>query len=332
MYYELDAFLQQLANWQEKNQGRQSFGEYMASPRHFVYDSDQQAIIESGERAENISVIGNAGAGKSVVGLKWLNDQLQKPDCSCLYLTMSENLVYTLDYEFRKGQDGKVIQSEAEISTTFDFLRRYLKAFYPAVPERSLLNSSQSLAVFRQFWEQEVDWRQFWHGKDVSRQYQNNETTLLAAWREIHGIIKGAVPLGLAYESMAEIGDYLPEEQYRELLRREKKDSVGSVLWVNTVYKTYEHYQRYLHRHKLLDDNDIARMLIRARETYSSRGRCKPLPEYSAVFLDECQDLTQMELLAIFHLLQKSLTKRMASDRCQMVQPTYFNEGWMNLF
>ena len=329
VYYELDAFLQQLANWQEKNQGRQSFGEYMASPRHFVYDSDQQAIIESGERAENISVIGNAGAGKSVVGLKWLNDQLQKPDCSCLYLTMSENLVYTLDYEFRKGQDGKVIQSEAEISTTFDFLRRYLKAFYPAVPERSLLNSSQSLAVFRQFWEQEVDWRQFWHGKDVSRQYQNNETTLLAAWREIHGIIKGAVPLGLAYESMAEIGDYLPEEQYRELLRREKKDSVGSVLWVNTVYKTYEHYQRYLHRHKLLDDNDIARMLIRARETYSSRGRCKPLPEYSAVFLDECQDLTQMELLAIFHLLQKSLTKRMASDRCQMVQPTYFNEGWM---
>ena len=112
-------------------------------------------------------------------------------------------------------------------------------------------------------------------------------------------------------------------------MRREKKDSVGSVLWVNTVYKTYEHYQRYLHRHKLLDDNDIARMLIRARETYSSRGRCKPLPEYSAVFLDECQDLTQMELLAIFHLLQKSLTKRMASDRCQMVQPTYFNEGWM---
>lgn len=329
VYYELEDFLQQLAEWQPKNQGRQSFGEYMASPRHFVYDSDQQSIIESGERAENISVIGNAGAGKSVVGLKWLNDQLQKPDCSCLYLTMSENLVYTLDYEFRKGQDGKVIQSEAEISTTFDFLRRYLKAFYPAVPERSLLNSSQSLAVFRQFWEQEVDWRQFWHGKDVSRQYQNNETTLLAVWREIHGIIKGAVPLGLAYESMAEIGDYLPEEQYRELLRREKKDSVGSVLWVNTVYKTYEHYQRYLHRHKLLDDNDIARMLIRARETYSSRGRCKLLPEYSAVFLDECQDLTQMELLAIFHLLQKSLTKRMASDRCQMVQPTYFNEGWM---
>lgn len=329
VYYELEDFLQQLAEWQPKNQGRQSFGEYMASPRHFVYDSDQQSIIESGERAENISVIGNAGAGKSVVGLKWLNDQLQKPDCSCLYLTMSENLVYTLDYEFRKGQDGKVIQSEAEISTTFDFLRRYLKAFYPAVPERSLLNSSQSLAVFRQFWEQEVDWRQFWHGKDVSRQYQNNETTLLAVWREIHGIIKGAVPLGLAYESMAEIGDYLPEEQYRELLRREKKDSVGSVLWVNTVYKTYEHYQRYLHRHKLLDDNDIARMLIRARETYSSRGRCKLLPEYSAAFLDECQDLTQMELLAIFHLLQKSMTKRMASDRCQMVQPTYFNEGWM---
>lgn len=126
-----------------------------------------------------------------MVGLKWLNDQLQKPGCSCLYLTMSENLVYTLDYEFRRGRDGRAIRSEAEISTTFDFLRRYLKVFYPDIPERSLL------------------------------------------------------------------------------------------------------------------------------------------PEYGAVFLDECQDLTQMELLAIFHLLQKSLTKRMASDRCQMVQPTYFNEGWM---
>lgn len=329
VYYELEDFLQQLAEWQPKNQGRQSFGEYMASPRHFVYDSDQQSIIESGERAENISVIGNAGAGKSVVGLKWLNDQLQKPGCSCLYLTMSENLVYTLDYEFRRGRDGRAIRSEAEISTTFDFLRRYLKVFYPDIPERSLLNSSQSLAVFRRFWEQEADWQQFWHRKDSCSRYQNNETTLLAVWREIHGIIKGAVPLGLAYEDMAEIADYLPEEQYRELLRREKKDSVGSVLWVSTVYKTYEHYQRYLRRHKLLDDNDIARMLLRARETYSDRGRRRLLPEYGAVFLDECQDLTQMELLAIFHLLQKSLTKRMASDRCQMVQPTYFNEGWM---
>ena len=50
VYYELEDFLQQLAEWQPKNQGRQSFGEYMASPRHFVYDSDQQSIIESGEK------------------------------------------------------------------------------------------------------------------------------------------------------------------------------------------------------------------------------------------------------------------------------------------
>lgn len=322
VYYDTEEFLRQMDAWPEvKADEHLSFGDYMASPRHFVFDRDQEAIIESGEKSENLSVIGNAGAGKSVVGLKWLNDQLQKPNHDCLYLTMSENLVYTLDFEFKKGRLAEKEASRADIRTTFDFLRDRFKKRYPKIAEKNLLNAAQSFALFRRFWAEEVDWTQFWNYKDKNFALQSEESTLLAAWREIHGILKGAVPIGVDYGKLKKLPEVLPEAEYRERLRQEKKDSVRDVLWIDTLYSTYEKYQEYLRRRQLLDDNDVARMLLQTSPDKSKN--------YAAAFVDECQDLTQMELLAIFHLLGGVKVKRMSSDRCQMVQPTYFDEGWM---
>lgn len=110
--------------------------------------------------------------------------------------------------------------------------------------------------------------------------------------------------------------------EYQRRLRREKKASQSTVLWETTLYRVYEKYQAYLHRHRLFDDNDMARLLLKSRMKPQ-----RPYGVYGAVFVDECQDLTQMELLAIFHLLSGTRHKRMASDRCQMVQPTYFDEA-----
>ncbi|SHF10071.1 RNase H1/viroplasmin domain-containing protein [Schwartzia succinivorans] len=320
VYYDMEDFLRQMETWPEKDRSM-SFGDYMSTPRHFIFDKDQEAIIESGEKAENLSVIGNAGAGKSVVGLKWLNDQLKKPKHDCLYLTMSENLVYTLEFEFNKGRLADKDASRADIRTTFDFLRSSFKSKYPKIAENRLLNAAQSFALFRRFWAEEVDWKQFRNYMDEQSAMQSEEAVLLAAWREIHGILKGAVPKDVDYGSMGKIPEVLSEKAYKERLRQEKKDSVRNIRWVDTLYKTYEKYRDYLRRRQLLDDNDVARMLLQIKP-----GKSKT---YAAVFVDECQDLTQMELLAIFHLLGGVKVKRMSSDRCQMVQPTYFDEGWM---
>ena len=324
VYYDTADFLHQLDAWQEKGERKHiSLGDYLATPAHFVFDEDQQAIIESTEKAENLSVIGNAGAGKSVVGLKWLREELKEPDHDVLYLTMSENLVYTLDYLFEKEQleQGEKLPSKAEIRTTFDFLRAEVKAAYPQIPEKKLLNAAQSFAAFADFWTAEVDWTQFWNHKDKDFQNQTEEMTRLSAWREIHGIIKGAVPEDVDYHRLDKIRANLSESEYQKRLQQEKKASRSTVLWETTLYRVYEKYQAYLRRQGLYDDNDMARLLLRKKRKHAKK--------YGAVFVDECQDLTQMELLAIFHLLDGTSRKRMASDRCQMVQPTYFDEGWM---
>ncbi|MGO5129795.1 hypothetical protein [Mitsuokella jalaludinii] len=327
VYYDTADFLQQLAAWPERGRKQHlTLGDYLATPAHFVFDEDQKAAMASAKSTENLSVIGNAGAGKSVIGLKWLRQELQQPHHDALYLTMSENLVYTLSFEFEKEQleSGKALPSQAEIRTTFDFLRAAVKASHPEIPETQLLNAAQSYAIFSAFWAEQVDWTQFWNRKDPAFARQTEEMTRLSAWREIHGIIKGAVPEDIAYERLRRIREALSPAEYQRRLRREKKASQSTVLWETTLYRVYEKYQAYLHRHRLFDDNDMARLLLKSRMKPQ-----RPYGVYGAVFVDECQDLTQMELLAIFHLLSGTRHKRMASDRCQMVQPTYFDEGWM---
>ena len=321
IYYDMEEFLRQVQGWQQRGSKQQNLGDYLSSPSHYVYDSAQKDIIEAGNKFVNISIVGNAGAGKSVVGIKWLDDVLNTQAGNCLYLTMSENLVYTLGYELRKSAAAAKAAARVDIETTFAFLQKCFKKYYPQIPEKCLLNGAQSLECFRSFWQDEVDWKWFWNIKDEAFAYQTEETTLLAAWRDIHGILKGAavedVDLAHGYSG----SEMLSEEEYIRRLRQMKKASVPSVLWIRTLYKVCMMYQKYLRRRNLYDDNDIARMLL---------GKdCRCEKKYQAVFLDECQDLTQLELLALFLLLEGTSNKRMASDRCQMVQPTYFHEGWM---
>lgn len=242
VYYDTADFLYQLDAWQEQGETKHlSLGDYLATPTHFVFDEDQKAIIESTEKAENLSVIGNAGAGKSVVGLKWLREELQKPKNDALYLTMSENLVYTLQFEFEKekAENAAAMKSDAEIRTTFDFLRAEVKVAYPQIPEKKLLNAAQSFAVFVEFWAEKVDWTQFWDHKDKAFAHQTEEMTRLSAWREIHGIIKGAVPEDVDYLHLTKISPCLREDEYQKRLQQEKKSSRSIIDFQNYLVQFF---------------------------------------------------------------------------------------------
>lgn len=156
VYYDTAIFLERLERWETVSRENRelTFADYMAVPANFVYDEDQAAIITSGELAENISIIGNAGAGKSVIGFKWLSDELFLCGHSCLYLTMSENLVYTLAFELNKGESTG---GRLTIMTTFNLMRDAVKAIRLDIPERSLLNAEASYRVFTRFWQAEID-------------------------------------------------------------------------------------------------------------------------------------------------------------------------------
>lgn len=334
VYYELPEFIKQIDGYNqllssEENAANMcSFSEYISNPAHYVYDEDQQSVIEKGEQGENISIIGNAGAGKSIVGLEWLSTELCKENNDCIYLTMSPNLVYTLGYEFDKrklSSDEKAL-SDIRIITTFDFIREHVHRLYPDIPEKAYMDSAQSLKAFTRFWQENVRWETFWE-HEASSNY-DDASTMLAVWRDLHGIIKGALPCNMEeidYHKLNFMDEAVSEDVYLQLLRKEKKSDAKTrdVKWVTQLYQIYRRYKDYLKRQELIDDNDMAHMLLKAA------WKGADLTNYGAAFIDECQDLTQVQLLALFMLLGKAKVKRLASDRCQMVQPTYFNEGTM---
>lgn len=324
VFYKTEDFLARLEAFAALPEGeRPGFTSFICDARHFVYDAQQAAVIENEAQMKNISLVGSAGAGKSLVGLACLAKELLTNEQDCIYLTLSQNLVYTLGYEYERGLgEGEGSASRLRLVTTFDFLRQEAQRLYPDIPGRAYLDAAGSWRAFEEFWRDEVDWEAFWDHGAPDFALRTEEATRLSVWRELHGFLKGAVPTRLSFREPLQVPELLSETDYRNFLAQEKKRSAGekSERWIRRLFQTAKHYQSWLTRRGLYDDNDLARLLLTGKAA---------APVYGAAFLDECQDLTQVQLLALFRLLRGTRLKRLASDRCQMVQPTYFNEGQM---
>ena len=323
VYYQLEDFVARLEEYVQLTAAeRPGFTAFLCTPRHYVYDAQQQAVIKESSQIKNISLVGSAGAGKSLVGLACLSQELLHDRRDSVYLTMSQNLVYTLGYEYERGLEGDTPTARLRLVTTFDFMLQAALRAQPEIPGRAYLDAAASWRTFEEFWHKEVNWESFWEHGTADFALRTEEATLVAVWRELHGFLKGAVPLGQSLQEPLELPDIISEDNYRRLLAHEQKRSSAekSERWITQLYRTARRYQMYLRRRGLFDDNDLARLLLAGQLT---------VPSYGTAFIDECQDLTQVQLLALFRLLRGTRLKRLASDRCQMVQPTYFNEGQM---
>lgn len=317
IYYPLSDFISQINLWLEKDiKPRTEFANTINNPMYYTYDDDQLDIMTQNEHVNNISVVGNAGAGKSIIGINWMLEMASIPSQKFLYLTMSENLVDMLKYRL-----NGVRKNTISIKTTSSFLKDKFQKFYPDIPGICLYNSSKSYQIFCEFWSDKIT------DKFISKAIKNKSITAtlkkpeikLMAWTDIHGIIKGGLPRQMNFQNLKSIPDYLKYNNFVDILRHEQRDRDSN--WYNLLYKIFDVYQIYLKEHNFFDDNDIARKILK----YDSND----LENYDNVFIDECQDLTQVELLALFYLLQNSKQTRLASDRCQVVQPTHFSEAWM---
>jgi hypothetical protein len=91
------------------------------------------------------------------------------------------------------------------------------------------------------------------------------------------------------------------------------------------IYKFVEkHYQKYLDDNKLYDDNDLARMLINKIDS-------NKVKKYDYLFVDELQDLSELQVFALAKLASDPRNILMSGDVAQTINPTFFKRGRIGL-
>lgn len=80
------------------------------------------------------------------------------------------------------------------------------------------------------------------------------------------------------------------------------------------------YYQKYLTENNLYDDNDLARMLI-------GKIRKNEIQLYDYILIDELQDLTEMQIIALSSLAKHQSEIMLAGDISQVINPTFFSKG-----
>lgn len=337
IFWKTYPFLQQLRLYQIFHRTMYSAHEmevYLDPENCFNYDNIQKESMETANEVRNVSVIGNAGSGKSVVGGRWLEVRQERNEKS-IYLTMSRNLVEQKEHEFRKQEKireegnklgllakSPVRHSEIEFISVHDYLYQHaLKempdSFSQALNEVDLLGAQESFRFFHQACNTVP------HGWNKLKDADSYPAKVILAWQIVHGVIKGCISgkLSLDYQSKpVDEGHGLSIEECRKRIRKAGKIHISEE-GLSFIYKhILPVYQQLLNQEKKLDDNDVARHVLH---------HCQPDNRYDAVFLDECQDLTEVEITALCYLLKNATHKMMASDRCQMIQPTLFDPRQM---
>jgi hypothetical protein len=193
-----------------------------------------------------------------------------------------------------------------DISPFFQSFRTFLRNLLP-LEERDRFNDANYISFhrFRQLIER-ATWRKY---------------SPELCWQVIRTFIKGY--------HLDERDRYLEIEDYREIPRREQTVTVEEFAEIyDTVWKWYERYTKEAEK---WDDQDLIRRVLHLK-CYT--------PEYTAIFCDEAQDFTHIELqsilrLSVFseydleHQHVESLPFAFAGDPLQTLNPTGFR--WASL-
>jgi len=85
-----------------------------------------------------------------------------------------------------------------------------------------------------------------------------------------------------------------------------------------------QNYQPYLDENELYDDNDLARLLINRIDRNENR-------KFDYVFVDELQDLSELQVFALTKLAKDPHNILMSGDVAQTINPTFFKRGRIGL-
>lgn len=108
----------------------------------------------------------------------------------------------------------------------------------------------------------------------------------------------------------------LTQEEY---LRLPSEQSIHDQSTRRQIYQIYCGYEGWKQKNGLVDGNDLARI---AAAWFSDREHKRP---FWTVVVDECQDFTEMQLLAMKKLARNENGMILAGDQHQMINPTFFD-------
>lgn len=348
-----------------------------------VLDGEQKAAAKS--EANSVILVGCAGSGKSLVGLKWL--QQYRREGAVLYLTLAKGLCE----EIARKQDGydrfhafclrregreREIRHAPQFLPLHDWFRRL--AGEPAEAKWREADPGTSLKRFEAWYLGPHNWNK-------ARRAGIRNFTPLDVWGEIRGIIKGHMGSGFLRARMFPDGREAKELPLawlseRGVISRQGKQWVLAagtdgceVSWSRLsladerlavadraailahcrrhafdepllplrfyldlredcsrfnreerelLHAVAVEYQDWLAATRQADDCDLARQVL--KKLLKPAG---PAPEsFSAMFVDEVQDLTELQIFAL--LLAAGGSRAMfAVDQQQIIHPTYFQTG-----
>lgn len=296
----------------------------------YVLDENQEEAVL--DFSDNVSIVGNAGSGKSLVGNRWFMEYLYfNNDARCLYLTMSKNLCEERS-EYAKKEE---LLKNVVYKDIFSFFNEYLAILYGKNATRPRFQDSEdSYISFKNFCKKYLEELKL---GDVNEAL-GKEGLIYYLWNKLHGQYYGALSPNLG-DTFYRKKQLEPEVlSFEDVKRLDIKDGLENsreyLKGISNIYNRYyddkkrkvnnqcilNRYEEYKGKYNYSDDNDLARIIL--KHSPIELG-------YDCVFIDECQDLTELQLLALFYIFKEAKHRVMASDRCQILQPTYFKPGTM---
>lgn len=286
---------------------------------------EENEVLSSAKDSQNpfpLFINGRAGSGKSTVLQYLFADYLYHYlshkghaavpayfSCSNELLKRAAEVVASLlecggKYWHDNQRQHIVKDNRYYFDKAFMEFRRFLHGHVPEnLQDDFSLRSHVDYARFRQFWQ-----AHFKHDPVARDKYPAD-----VSWHVIRSYIKGS-----SSELFLEPDDYQHIEQ--------KQQSVSLETFRLVYEKVWEWYKGICNRHKLWDDQDLARLVLKEDLVR---------PQFAAIFCDESQDFTRLELEVILRLSlfsdKKIATHEIrripfvfAGDQFQTLNPTGF--------
>ena len=344
-----------------------SFDDFLA---HFQHP-DKQTLYPLSENQRKalddqgpILLLGCAGSGKTLVLISRALKESQHGGRQG-YFTFTKMLQESASKIYHKYQDAKGIDGEVEFFVIKDFMLDQLgilETQYFSF-ERYLYWYQQNRFDQKYKWLRDVGPIDLWiEIRGLIKGYAGNECLRVKTIDDPYkylsktdlkelkasGILKKLSHSYMQYEvtNEKELFKYLedPSHSLRRYLHKIDRDTalMSRTDYVKSMYDKYTEYDQetrksiydfvenvyepYLHSHekRLYDDNDLARMLIKSIEH-------RHIKKMDYVYIDEIQDLTEMQIIALAKLSEHSNDVFMSGDVSQIINPTFFKKGRIGL-